>query len=793
MRPLSLTMRGFCCFRDPVEISFRDMDVFVISGPTGAGKSTIIDAICYALYGRGPRGTDAGSLIAHGCDQMAVALEFMAGQEHFRVHRGITMARRTGRDGRERVSRSVSLPQLEHHDGFEWEPLEGRVREIGAEIERIVGLDFQGFTRCVLLPQGQFQEFLTGDRANRNKIIENLLDLEVYGRMMQTANTGARDLAKEVENLERRLVEDFADATPDALKHCIEELQEAEQRRKEADAEQGALVAAGAAALSMGSSLNRQRDDERDHNAKVTELEQVVTLAHDGQARLEELDRRSQTTQNEFDGIPYDHTLHQDLVVARGLAKRVAELARKAHLAKKAAEDTGTVESCQRDLGEADRQHAADMALMSGLQIEHDGAVHTHAAAHLQKGLKPGELCPVCGRNVVTLPALDAPNLEELGERLAEAKEALRLTQAACSGASERLVKANSDHENAVKIAQESASELGREALALRQLLPEAIEDSEEAVGARLEVEEDAYNRRSELAEALLIIRQQRDDLSGELSASAGKIASLRGSLASLESSIRRAKEEAAEQKCILIGLARDRAWADLASELEADADIAVPVQRRRNEVDMVLTNLTRLIGGLQEKEERIRKDMVRAEELKADVKQRQDRERLFRNLGNLLRTDGFRRFVREEAMLILSAAGSEHLQAMYPRFALTVQSDEFQVVDHWQADELRPASTLSGGETFVASLSLALALAEQLPALRSAAATTLESLFLDEGFGTLDPETLDTVISAIESLRAQERLVGIITHVPELANRIEYRIDVSKSPDGSSIKFVSA
>ena len=88
-----------------------------------------------------------------------------------------------------------------------------------------------------------------------------------------------------------------------------------------------------------------------------------------------------------------------------------------------------------------------------------------------------------------------------------------------------------------------------------------------------------------------------------------------------------------------------------------------------------------------------------------------------------------------------------------------------------------------------MASLALALALSERVPELRSAAATTLDSLFLDEGFGTLDQESLTEVIDALESLRSEERLVGIITHVPELARRIECRIEVEKSPQGSRVR----
>ena len=118
---------------------------------------------------------------------------------------------------------------------------------------------------------------------------------------------------------------------------------------------------------------------------------------------------------------------------------------------------------------------------------------------------------------------------------------------------------------------------------------------------------------------------------------------------------------------------------------------------------------------------------------------------------------------------------------------------NNFVVVDHRNADERRPVKTLSGGETFLASLSLALALSEHLSDLAVGGAAKLEALFLDEGFGTLDTETLDSVISAIEELGSRGRLVGVVTHVKELAERIPVRYEVTKEGNRSSIERVVA
>jgi exonuclease SbcC len=117
----------------------------------------------------------------------------------------------------------------------------------------------------------------------------------------------------------------------------------------------------------------------------------------------------------------------------------------------------------------------------------------------------------------------------------------------------------------------------------------------------------------------------------------------------------------------------------------------------------------------------------------------------------------------------------------------LEYKQDAFLVLDQDNAGERRSADTLSGGETFLASLALALELSEQVQ--RAAGAVNLDSLFIDEGFGTLDPETLDTVASAIESLHVGGRMVGIITHIPELTQRLPACVWVEKHAEGSRVR----
>ena len=174
------------------------------------------------------------------------------------------------------------------------------------------------------------------------------------------------------------------------------------------------------------------------------------------------------------------------------------------------------------------------------------------------------------------------------------------------------------------------------------------------------------------------------------------------------------------------------------------------------------------------------------------EKKQTKDAEAaLAQALAQHLRADQFLAYVLEEALRRLAADGSRHLrQLSQGRYSLECEGQEFSVVDHWNADARRSVKTLSGGETFLASLGLALALAESLASLSAAdrVGEALESLFLDEGFGTLDPETLGQVVQAIEALQGGERMVGVITHLPELAEQMPARVSVGRSERGATL-----
>ncbi len=174
-----------------------------------------------------------------------------------------------------------------------------------------------------------------------------------------------------------------------------------------------------------------------------------------------------------------------------------------------------------------------------------------------------------------------------------------------------------------------------------------------------------------------------------------------------------------------------------------------------------------------------------------ADRDRAEEAHQVAKLLGGLLRSDGFPRWLVASALDALVTDASASLAELSGgQFELTHDNGEFLVVDHADADSRRPVKTLSGGETFQASLALALALSAQMSHLAASGAARLESIFLDEGFGTLDETNLDVVASTLENLAAGgQRMVGVITHVPALAERVPVRFAVRRDQRTSSVE----
>ncbi len=156
-----------------------------------------------------------------------------------------------------------------------------------------------------------------------------------------------------------------------------------------------------------------------------------------------------------------------------------------------------------------------------------------------------------------------------------------------------------------------------------------------------------------------------------------------------------------------------------------------------------------------------------------------------WKTLSSALGVSAFQQYLLQEVeSRLLQGAGQLLLDISDGRYRLALEAGDYVVQDLWNAGETRAVRTLSGGETFLASLALAIALSDYL-----AGNQILGALFLDEGFGTLDPQALESVAGALENLRTGGRMVGVITHIESLSERLPHHLLVSKSAAGSSVQ----
>lgn len=173
---------------------------------------------------------------------------------------------------------------------------------------------------------------------------------------------------------------------------------------------------------------------------------------------------------------------------------------------------------------------------------------------------------------------------------------------------------------------------------------------------------------------------------------------------------------------------------------------------------------------------------------MQVNIEAQQANTQLWQNMKELIGSaDGakFRTFAQSLTLEQMLIGANHHLNDLAPRYSLQrVPGAELdlQMIDKNMGDEVRSIDSLSGGETFLVSLALALGLGS-LTSLQ----TTIRSLFIDEGFGTLDPDTLEIALSCLDSLQASGRQIGIISHVQGLVERVGTRIQITSIGDGHS------
>src|SRR5207249_3247660 len=215
MRPRHLCLKNFMPFRSSDghvhEVDFSTLDLFAITGPMGSGKSSLIDAVVWCLYGRTARyASDSKGVISTGESVCEVAFDFTVGEQRFRA------VRRTG------LTTESGLSELE---GEEWVQDTSGAEQLTKRIEALLGLDFAGFTKTVILPQGSYAEFLCSEPNKRRDLLAKILELGIYSRVADRAKEVAGQAKTRADTIRETLAQ-YAGVNRDQV----------EQRRQEWEA-----------------------------------------------------------------------------------------------------------------------------------------------------------------------------------------------------------------------------------------------------------------------------------------------------------------------------------------------------------------------------------------------------------------------------------------------------------------------------------------------------------------------------------------------------------------------------
>ena len=300
MRPIRLELRGFTAFRERTVVEFEGRRLFAVTGPTGAGKSSLLDAMTWALYGQVPRvGKSTRQLVSHGASSMQVRFDFATRDETYRVVR---------------KAPAVTGTRLEQQqaDGS-WRHLADRSRDVTREVTRLLGMDFTTFTRTVLLPQGEFGAFLKGEQSERRAILTKLLGLGIYDDARKIAGDRAKRARERSATIEAQLAQ-LNLASPERIAELEVERTTAQQRLCELNERREALQSLGELARAEREAANGEREAataaEAARGAQAAAERGIVTASE----AVIEAERRCDALSRERADLQYGAKSHQALL-----------------------------------------------------------------------------------------------------------------------------------------------------------------------------------------------------------------------------------------------------------------------------------------------------------------------------------------------------------------------------------------------------------------------------------------------------------------------------------------------
>ena len=924
MRPLKLTVQAFGPYADRTEIDMEKLGgegLYLITGDTGAGKTTIFDGVCYALFGKASGDIrSVNTFRSEYADAGVITfaeLLFEYGGTQYLVHR--EPRQKTPKKRGEGETDLNTTNELFSGNGEKL--IASGENEVTEKIKEILGLDREQYRNVAMIAQGSFAELLNTKTEHRTKILSAIFStgkyrflqdrlrdeaIAVYRKyersvdsiryLLENIKLGADDPFREEIAAAAAAPESAADTDIEEVCHKARDYEKASAK----DAEKGYSAAEkkhkeAALALDSGKKLseiflklanaektmekllpelekaraeaaamNERSPEQKELIGQIAAEEKQLKNYDEAEAVMKEADKLRRSADAEQKKLAaLNEQLTSDSRKLDETKKLISELG---DLGAMQAETSGEAEKCrselehimatgkelsdavnmEKEVNAALKAYENKQAEMERLEQQYSELFKLYLAEQaglLAKKLEDGKPCPVCG-------SLHHPQKAVISDKAPD-KQTVDKADAALGRAREAAMKAAADHASA-KSAHSKALEtaMAHAGKYSEGCTPEkALENAREDYKVKNTFLKD-LEKKKELLEKQVQQRSAAEKSAADLEkAIADNTQSITAVQISLKEFSAKAEEKSLSAKKQLDALAyNNKAEAmkhidDLKNKLSALDKAIKEAQDRLAVLEKQHTELTGRIGELKEQTklqeqpdcETLEKAVKECKSLAAAALERRDQtlkclssaEETLKKLKTemadnraLRREYGIKNAVSctvngtltgkqripletyaqmEYFDRILAHANVRLLQMTNGQYEL-IRSDsnrgtsktglDIDVNDHFTGS-IRSIRSLSGGESFMASLALALGFSDEIQ--RSSGNVRIDSMFVDEGFGTLDDETLDKAITALNGLAENSRLVGIISHVPELKERIDRQIVVTKDKSlGSSVRIVT-
>lgn len=790
MRPLKLKMSAFGSYAGENEVDFTKVGdgLFLITGDTGAGKTTVFDGIAYALYDQTSGGERNANMMrsqyADAKTETYVELVFSCQGKEYRVRRNpehkVEKQLKNGKTVLRNIPKNV---ELFLPDG---QIFPEKKQGTDSEIVRILGLDANQFTQTVMLAQGDFLRLLYTKSDERKAVFSKIFKTGFCADLQEELKRRAFSLEGKLKDWEKAVRQEAAGLRLEGTAaQEIEELKEMEifpcaqvgeilkaemKKRKagirEAQSKKKAYTSRMeelTGILSVQEQINRQFLELERVTEELGKLKEQMTKAQEKRdLAKQEWDDQAEELQKQISDMERSLPAYEQMELARKKERkatsRLEELEKEQGIFRELKEAVTHAEEKWKSWTAQAKERAA---AYEGIYEE----FFREQAGLMAEDLCEGTPCPVCGSTHHPSPAqvsAEAPSQEQVREARKKREEAEK-NREAC----EKQFMTCRERYESTKQEEETRAKV---------LLAEARKELE-MVGSSL-----VYSSREEVLTALDKSKKEK---------------------MRMEEGLRRAQEalEQYQEKAQLYRGQQEQLQQE--TEGRERQDLEEPRQEQR-ELTEKLEELEQILQWMHtslELNSRIQKNLEHYAEKRVLLEERaRVADTLYRTANGRLSGSAkmdfetymqrryFRQILREaNKRLVKMSGGSFILQLKESGDSGKSKNEGLDLaVYSLVTDSIRDVKTLSGGESFMAALAMALGLSDIVQ--RTAGAVQLEMMFIDEGFGSLDEMSRTQAIQVLEELAGDRRQIGIISHVSELKEQMEKKLVVKKGEKGSSL-----